>query len=70
MYSILIKTGSNTYTYDADEETKVVFAGDLTETKERYLELLKEYPSSKLVIVHNTTVTDEITIEDVEQGIK
>lgn len=66
MYSILIKTGSNTYTYYADEETKVVFAGDLTETKELYIELLKEYPSSKLVVVHNTTVTNELTIADVE----
>lgn len=66
MYSILIKTGNTTYIYDTDEETKVVFAGDLTETKERYIELLKKYPSSKLVVVHNTTVTNELTIADVE----
>ena len=65
MYSILIKDGSKTYFYDANEEGEV-FAGDETETKARYLELLAEYPSSKLVIVHNTTVTDDITITDAQ----
>lgn len=65
MYSILIKNGSKTYIYDADEEG-VIFTGDLAETKARYVELLAEYPSSKLVIVHNTTITDDITIADVQ----
>ena len=65
MYSILIKNGSKTYIYDADEEGEI-FTGDLAETKARYVELLAEYPSSKLVIVHNTTITDDITIADVQ----
>ena len=65
MYSILIKDGSKTYIYDANEEGEV-FVGDEAETKARYLELLAEYPSSKLVIVHNTTVTDDITITDAQ----
>lgn len=64
MYSILIKTGSKNYIYDADEEG-VIFTGDEAETKARYLELLAEYPSSKLVVVHNTTIADDITITDV-----
>lgn len=65
MYSILIKNGSKSYEYDANEEGEV-FVGDEAETKARYLELLAEYPSSKLVIVHNTTVTDDITITDAQ----
>lgn len=65
MYSILIKDGSKTYVYDANEEGEV-FVGDEAETKARYLELLAEYPSSKLVIVHNTTVTDDVTITDAQ----
>jgi hypothetical protein len=65
MYSILIKNGSKNYVYDVNEEGEV-FAGDVTETKARYLELLAEFPSSKLVIVHNTTIADDITITDVQ----
>ena len=65
MYSILVKTGSKTFVYDASEETGV-FSGDEAETKARYLELLAQYPSSELVIVHNVTVTNELTIADVE----
>ena len=64
MYSILIKVSSKNFIYDADEEG-VIFAGDETETKRRYLELLAEYPSSKLVIVHNVEVTNDLTITDV-----
>jgi len=64
MYSILIKVSSKNFMYDASEEG-VVFAGDETETKARYIELLAEYPSSKLVIVHNVTVTNDLTIADV-----
>lgn len=65
MYSILIKNGSKSYEYDANEEGEV-FEGDEAETKARYLELLAEFPSSKLVIVHNVTITDDITITDVQ----
>ena len=65
MYSILIKTGSKTYEYDADDEG-VVFTGDETEIKARYLELLESYPSTKLVIIHNVTVTNDLTIADVQ----
>ena len=64
MYSILIKTGSKNYIYDADDEG-VIFTGDETETKARYEELLAEYPSSKLVVVHNVTVANDLTITDV-----
>jgi hypothetical protein len=64
MYSILIKTGSEYYSYDTVDGT--VFTGNLEETKARYSELLQEYPASKLVVVHNTTVTTELTIVDAE----
>ena len=66
MYSILIKDGSKTFVYDMDAETGSPFAGTLEETKARYTVLLASYPSSKLVVVHNTTVTSELTIADVE----
>jgi len=64
MYSILIKVSSKNYIYDANEEGEV-FSGDETEVKARYIELLAEYPSSKLTIVHNVTVTNDLTIADV-----
>lgn len=65
MYSILIKNGSTSYVYDTDAETGDVFAGTIEETKARYTELLKSFPSSQLVVVHNTTITSEYTITDV-----
>lgn len=65
MYSILIKVGSKNYEFDADDEG-VVFTGNAEETKARYAELLEQYVSSKLVIVHNTTLTNELTIADVD----
>lgn len=66
MYSILIKTGSKSFEFDASEETGV-FTGNEAETKARYLELLAEYPSSKLIIVHNVEVTSELTLTDVTE---
>lgn len=64
MYSILIKTGSEYYSYDTIDDT--VFTGNLEETKTRYAELLQSYPASKLVVVHNTTVTSELSIVDAD----
>lgn len=70
MYSILIKTGEKTYIYavtkDAEEQ-EIVFTGNEAETKEFYAELLEKYPSSKLVIIHNTEVTSTLTITDVTE---
>ncbi len=66
MYSILIKNGTNTYIYATDEVSGDVFAGTLVETKEKFNALLQKYPISKLVIVHNTTVTADLSIVDVE----
>lgn len=66
MYSILIKNGTNTFVYATDEVSGDVFAGTLAETKEKFNSLLQKYPISKLVIVHNTTVTTDLAIVDVE----
>lgn len=66
MYSILIKNGTNTFVYATDEVSGEVFAGTLAETKEKFNSLLQKYPISKLVIVHNTTVTTDLAIVDVE----
>ena len=66
MYSILIKNGNNTFIFASDETTGDVFAGSLAETKTKFTELLQKYPISKLTVVHNTTVTNDMTIVDVE----
>ena len=66
MYSILVKIGTDTFKYASDEVSGENFAGSLVETKEKFNELLQKYPISKLVIVHNTTVTSDLSIVDVE----
>lgn len=66
MYSILVKNGTNVFGYALDEATGEPFAGTLAETKEKFNSLLQKYPISKLVIVHNTTVTADLSIVDVE----
>ena len=66
MYSILIKNGTNAYTYATDETTGEPFAGSLADTKTKFMEMLQKYPISTLVVVHNTTVTNDMTITDVE----
>ena len=66
MYSILIKNGNTTYVYATDETTGEPYAGSLADTKTKFNELLQKYPISKLVIVHNTTVTMDLNIVDVE----
>lgn len=66
MYSILVKVGTDTFKYASDKVSGENFAGSLVETKEKFNELLQKYPISKLVIVHNTTVTSDLSIVDVE----
>lgn len=66
MYSILIKNGNTTYIYATDETTGEPFAGSAADTKTKFMELLQKYPISKLVVVHNTEVTNDMTITDVE----
>ncbi len=67
MYSILIKNGdSAAYKFAIDDTTGEQFAGTLAETKEKFNELLQKYPISKLTVVHNTTVTTDLSIVDVE----
>lgn len=66
MYSILVNKGNNIFAYALDDTTEQPFAGSLAETKEKFNELLQKYPISKLTVVHNTTVTNELSIVDVE----
>lgn len=66
MYSILISKGTNVYSYAVDEVSGDVFTGTSAETKVKFNELLQKYPISKLVVVHNVTVTNELTLEDVQ----
>ena len=66
MYSILINKGTNVFAYALDDTTEQPFAGSLAETKEKFNELLQKYPISKLIVIHNTTVTNDMTITDVE----
>ena len=67
MYSILIKNGNNTYVYATDETTGEAYAGSLADTTTKFNELLQKYPISKLVVVHNTTLTVDLSIVDVDQ---
>lgn len=66
MYSILISKGTNVYSYAVDEVSGDVFTGTSAETKVKFNELLQKYPISKLIVVHNTNVTAELSIVDVE----
>lgn len=66
MYSILIKNGTDVYKYAIDDTSGEVFAGTLAETKTKFNELLQKYPVSKLIVVHNTTLTVDLNIVDVE----
>lgn len=66
MYSILIKNGNTTYIYATDDTTGEAFSGSLAEAKTKFKELLEKYPISKLTVVHNTKVTNNMEISDVE----
>lgn len=66
MYSILIEKGTNTFGYALDETSGEKFSGPLADTKAKFMELLNKYPISKLTVVHNTTVANDMTITDVE----
>ncbi len=66
MYSILVNKGTNMFSYALDETSGEPFAGNLADTKAKFNELLQKYPISKLIVVHNTTVTNDLNIVDAE----
>ena len=66
MYSILERIGTDTFKYAIDDVSGEIFAGSLAETKDKFNALLQKSPISKLVIVHNCTVTTDLSIVDVE----
>ncbi len=65
MYSILIKQSEKNYTFLCNDDGSV-FQGTMEATKEKVVELLDKYPLGKLTVVHNTTITTDFTIQDVE----
>lgn len=58
MYSILIRNGDKSYIYHMNAD-----GSDATTAKVR--ELLATYPIGKLVVVHNVTMTSDVTLTDV-----
>ncbi len=69
MYSILSQVGNTTNYkfityYDDVEQTEKVWSGTLEETQDKLVELMHDVALGKLIVVHNTNLTAEFTIED------
>ena len=64
MYSILIRTGDKSFVYYTNPDGQA-FAGDSEAAREKVRELLATYPIGKLVVVHNVTMTSDVTLTDV-----
>ena len=64
MYSILIRNGDKSYIYHTNPDGQA-FAGDSEATTAKVRELLATYPIGKLVVVHNVTMTSDVTLTDV-----
>ena len=64
MYSILIRTGDKSFIYHMNADGSV-FAGDSEAATAKVRELLATYPIGKLVVVHNVTMTSDVTLVDV-----
>lgn len=70
MYSILSQVGNtNNYKYityiDAETQQELVWNGTLQETQDKLVELMQSTALGKLIVVHNTNLTAQFTIEDV-----
>ena len=70
MYSILSQVGNTTnYKYityvDSETQQELVWNGTLEETQEKLVELMQSTALGKLIVVHNTNLTAQFTIEDV-----
>jgi|GEM_PF-4939455 len=63
MYSILVKSGNNAFQYVKGEDGQP-FKGDDMETKEKVRELMEDKPIGNIVVVKNTILTVDLTIED------
>ena len=64
MYSILIKNGDKNYFYLTNEDG-TVFKGNAEVTKTKIRELMGSYPTGRITVVHNVTLTADFTLEDV-----
>ena len=63
MYSILLKQSEKTYSYICNDDG-TIFNGNVSATQAKLKTLLETYPLGKLVVVRNTSVTSDFTIED------
>ena len=71
MYSILSQVGNtNNYKYityvDSQTQQELVWKGTLEETQTKLVELMQNTALGKLIVVHNTNLSAQFTIEDVE----
>lgn len=65
MYSILLKQSEKTYSYICNDDG-TIYSGNSEATKTKLKTLLETYPLGKLIVVRNTTITSDFTIEDAE----
>ena len=72
MYSILIKittSSNNRYKYYTNSDGTIYKESDLALVQNKIAELLNDNLLGNLVVVKNCTITDSITIEEVEPEI-
>jgi hypothetical protein len=68
MYSVLIKVGSSLekYSYLLNSDGTIYTANDLETIGAKIAEMLETYTLSQMKVVKNCTITNNITIEEVE----
>ena len=64
MYSILVKNAGKNYVFHLGQDGKT-FTGDEQETLEEVQKLLESYPLGSIVVVHNVTLTADLSLADV-----
>lgn len=72
MYSILIKvttSSNNRYKYYTNSDGTIYKESDLALVQDKIAELLNDNLLGNLIVVKNCTITDSITIEEVEPEI-
>ena len=72
MYSILIKittSSNNRYKYYTNSDGTVYKESDLALVQNKIAELLNDNLLGNLIVVKNCTITDSITVEEVEPEI-
>lgn len=67
MYSILILNSSGSYDYVLDDDS-AVWTGTKAEAQTKVGKLLATTLITKIKVVHNVTITETITLADVEDA--